>query len=279
MNTMTSNLTLAFGILLLMLSVLLLPWIKAEPWPVRVLWVSGVGSALGLAVYYTLWIPKSSLGLTATTTAAEREPGALLAGIPWSPNYTEVHVAAANSSRKNYEAVDLVIQPDQPIACVGQETNINNVSILVPYDLRASLEIADGDMRKRTAMSIVPVASGLGYRVRCDVLPSHSRLDIVLAVVTVNDKPADQEVDKLLRIDLSDDKKRVLGSIWYAHHDHSQRIFGRKPTVKNVIITGTFIASGRENSVSSSLAVEDLAAKVFTKLHILTVPAPPQPGS
>jgi hypothetical protein len=76
--------------------------------------VTGFGAVIGLVIYYSLWttIEKTPLGLAATTSTAERQRGAVVAGISWLPKFGELRIWITNNSKLDYQNVDLALIPD-----------------------------------------------------------------------------------------------------------------------------------------------------------------------
>ncbi|MEE8605963.1 MAG: hypothetical protein V3S55_00020 [Nitrospiraceae bacterium] len=217
----------------------------------KVLWVVLFGSSLGLTLYYTLWTKaENALNLVATTSGAERPPGTTVAGIAWLPQFADLRIAVANNTNLDYQNLDFVFTPDSVVTAAAQFTNLPGVSIWRNEEPRVTPELFESG--RRVAMPVVPIASTLGYRLRCDVLPAKSRIELVMAAVTMNDQPSSRPVDNLLVINFSDGT-----AFWLAHPNHTSDVFGLKPVPRLVRVSGRYIAGQRQYEVSEELKVSD----------------------
>ena len=225
-----------------------------------ILLAMGFASLSGLAIFHTLWtkIEDAPLRLFATTSAAERPAGSSVGGILWQSKFGELKIAISNTTSIDYQNIDLVITPDVPATAAGQMTELPGVSIWRNEEPKVTPEIIDGGLR--TAIPLVPIASDLGYRVRCVLLPTKSRLEVVLAVVTMYDRPSTDDVDKLLKIDFSDGRK-----FWMAHPNHTINIFGPTPIPRLVMVKGRYTAQQREYELSETLSVIDIVGAEFKR--------------
>jgi len=264
MNALTSNLSLVCAVVLLIIGISLHHWIRIQPGILRLLWVVSASSSTSLALYYTLWIPKSPLVVIATTTTAERDTGAVVGGIYWLANFTEIRLRLDNPSRFDYRDLDLIIIPDKPIVKVGHIRGIAP-SISLHDEPSVTPEWLDQSTGKRKAMSLEVVASELGYRLRCDVLPRKSHSEVIMVAVNVVDKPTGIEADRLLCVRLTSGR-----AIWFGDKAHSVAVFGEKPIVKSLSLSGQYSARNREQRVSSTLKVIDLNLESVQNVkHIL----------
>jgi hypothetical protein len=211
------------------------------------------GGILAIFVYLMLWIPLVTLDFIATRSSAERREGSVIGGIAWKPAFGEAHLVIVNGSDHDVQDLDVVFRPDQPIAFVGQVTNLPNVAI-APHDVPSVDPQWISENGQRRAMDMSLLATSRGYRIRGEV-PRRSRLEIVIAAVRPNDAGDGSEGNKLLRIDFPRGE-----SVWFAHRDHSDRIvFGLKPVVVDVVIEGKYSVSERRHQVLKSLTAADFA--------------------
>ena len=251
MNVVMANMTLVLMVIAFTLAASLYPLVASGPIRTRLITTLFTGAGLSIFIYYTLWTPLTPVGLFARTSSAKQPNGAVIGNIPWSDKYREVRVTITNNSNRNVEAIDLVVRPDQPVAAVAQVTNISDVSFTPndpPVVEMQELETAD----RRTVMPTIPLATLRGYRVRCDALPRRSRLELVMAAVTINETGDGSGADKVLRVNYNSGQ-----AAWFAHPGHSGAVFALKPTVKEVFISGQYTVAEREHNVSRRLKTVD----------------------
>ena len=258
--TMT-NITLAFGVAAFTASAFFNPWVSAQPALIRAVWSIAICSGLSLAAYYTFWTIVIPLKFNATSSAAVQPVGAKIGGLDWKPYYTEVRLFIGNNASIDYKDIDLVIKPDKAVTASGQVTNIGGVSIEFHDFPIARPEWITTDTRERAAIPVIALASTRGYRIRCDVLPRHSIIELVFAAVSVNDKPTTVELDKLFKIKYKDGT-----SVWFAHSSHSEQVFGPRPEVASIAVEGQYIAGGQKVTIRETLSVVDHIANALPNL-------------
>lgn len=221
------------------------------------------GSVVAFAIYNTLWteIENAPLTLLVTTSAADRPSGTKIGDISWLSSYGDLRIVIANDTNLDYRNVDLEIIPDLPVTAVAQVSAMQGVSIWRILDQTMISEMLDKSSGKRIDMMYSPIASTRGSRFRCDVLPSHSQIELVIAVVSLNDKPTDQVADKLLR-----DKFNDGHVLWLAHGEHTENVFSRRPVPQVVKITGHYVAQERGHGVSENVAAMDVMLEAFRSI-------------
>jgi hypothetical protein len=124
-----------------------------------------------------------------TASNAEYPVGTVLGGISWSNRFTELRVNFGNAALTEYHDLDFTIVPDEPVAAIGQITNVPDVSFSAAVDQSFRQEFIEGATGRRIANPLVLIASGGGYRVRCKALPSNARLEILMAIGRIIDFP------------------------------------------------------------------------------------------
>jgi hypothetical protein len=189
-----------------------------------------------------------------------------VAGVNWLTNYAEVHVILRNASDANFEDVDLVIRLDQPIAAVGQASRLDSLVMNFHESPTITPEWLHAD--RRVPIPVKELATTIGVRVRCDLFPRNSYVDIVLAAATIAEKlqskeerAKTKEEDQLFCVNLSD-----RTSLWYAHKNHSIDVFGARPKVSYVEIKGQFTARGLKSKVLETVKITDFQGDTIRKL-------------
>jgi hypothetical protein len=119
-------------------------------------------------------------------------PGTDVGGFVWKTQYGELRLTLLNSTDYDFTDVDLNIKPDQPVAKIGQLSQIADVSFLTPDNQEAfaggnGMTIAMPEMgtvgpdgRIQDLPAHIEYSLG-GFRVKCGSVPKHSTLDLVLA--------------------------------------------------------------------------------------------------
>lgn len=118
-------------------------------------------------------------------------PGTVIADIKWIPEFTDLRVALSNPTGSDYEKIDIVLAPDQPIAKIGQVSTIPGVSFIGDATreqvdiggvivMRPDLTRTDADGR----ITNIPIVQFLAprYRVRCKEIPKYSSVELTLAI-------------------------------------------------------------------------------------------------
>ena len=152
------------------------------------------GCLLGL---YEAWRDRITLAvlrhIDASGDDADYPTGFLLGTIPWKNEYAHVQVNLTNQEVEDLSDVDLVIGLDESIAAIAQKTNFPDIVLFPPLAdpfVAGSLTSVDKDGNR---VSIPTVSSGITtapeYRIRCSKIFSHSTVQLILAVVSLNLTP------------------------------------------------------------------------------------------
>ena len=157
------------------------------------------------------------------------------------------------------------IIPDLPVTAAASLSPIPGVSIWRIEDHTVTLEMLNMSPGQRIDMLYSPIASTQGYRLRCELLPAHSQIELILAVVSMNmnDQPGSQEADKPLHVSFADGHV-----VWLADPDHTEKIFGARPVPRLVKVTGRYTAHQSEHEVSENVVPLDFmldAVKLIPK--------------
>jgi hypothetical protein len=242
-------------------------WVTSQPVIVRFLFAIATISLLALAAYFIgLWTGRNALELYATAYASDKPSGTVIANIPWSSKYTEVHLIVMNPSRETYRELELFASCDQLITRAGEVTGIAPTTIVPREVPRPHMESVNIPTNRRASIPLVLVATRKGYVIRCDVLPRKSHIDVVFAAVTMtapnqgsNEKGYWR--DKDYYIYLSDADEAGKPSYYFGKEDHTEDIFGNRPTVGEVTVEGHFTAGKSENKVSQTIKTDDPVAR------------------
>jgi hypothetical protein len=144
-------------------------------------------SIVGLFARYVAFLP-APLEVTAMWWGGYYDSGTNVGGIQWKPQYTDVRLALVNRSETDYKNLEVSIVPAESgiaVAELGQITNVPNVSFIGhKFETKFSLTKVDGGFVQK--FSSLDRPSILGKRIRCENLPKHDLLQIVIALVTVD---------------------------------------------------------------------------------------------
>ena len=230
-----------------------------EHWKGRIK-LLGASIVLGLVLLFTFGtvLVSAPLSFVALSSSAVHPTGAVLAGIRWNPKFTALTILIFNDSpTRDYDNLDILIQPDQPVAQIGQVSNVPGV-YFEDNTNRLQPELVDPSSGKREALPTTLLASTKGYRVLCPRLPSHSRLELLLAIAKPTGKDA-------FAIDLSN------GSKFWRHDDTrgslmDDGLFSDPVSAKTILVVGQYTdnVAQHRRSVSNHLVVTDMLGDYLT---------------
>jgi len=125
----------------------------------------------------------ADLSVMAFTGTGTYKKGTIVAGISWIDSFSEMRVSIGNTSSSDCQDVDILLRPDEPVAGIGQATNIPNVSFVINSSITVPppqlVTLPSGETK---SVQVFSLAFNRGYRVRCDKLPKRSHLDVVMAI-------------------------------------------------------------------------------------------------
>jgi hypothetical protein len=203
-------------------------------------------------------------------SSAEYPVGTVLGGILWSNRFSELRVFFVNATAKDYRDLDFTLVPDEPIAAIGQVTNLPNVSFSPAADPIFRQELIEGTTSRRIANPLVLIASTGGYRVRCNPLPRNTRLEILIAIARVIDFPQPgQKVavpsagvfdrSYALKLNQNDGIGHWYGHGTDAHGSRIQEVYKPERVLPKVVkIDGHYSTSEGEQSVTKRIEVKDV---------------------
>ena len=112
--------------------------------------------------------------------------GTVVAGMPWSPNLTDVRVYIGNQTGDDYDNIDFTLQTNLVIEEIGVESSFPKCEFEAVSSLKLKEIKGHDSAGNRITMPIerIPSIQNISpiYRVRCDKLPSKEELEIVLGV-------------------------------------------------------------------------------------------------
>jgi hypothetical protein len=192
--------------------------------------------------YHNLPYNKGAAEFHAIAPVFNYDPGTVVGGITWKAPYRELRFTMANQSNEDFRNLDLVIKPDQPVVDFRQKSGIANVQI--DWADPNNLELL-GIRRDSTKGGNVAtrLASTCGVRLRCDAIPSHSVLELVMATATVNERN-----EHFIKRLVNDD-----GVNWFGVRGFSDEMFLAPPEVRDVSIYGRYSIDDQKVLVDESI--------------------------
>lgn len=208
---------------------------------------------------YGIVFVKAPLGVSALMTDATYPAGTQISGIAWRPEFTEVQVWINNDTDKNYDDLNLVLRPVSAIASIGQASTLPGISF--EEKNHESVRLMAGQINQMSAIPLALLATDGGYRVRCQHLPSHSTLEITLALADIkwNPKPLGtnpapfqdrvREKDYMLRV-----KDDDFSTYWFGHPDGD--IYAPRPTSSETMkVEGEYFVAQRTRKISQKISI------------------------
>lgn len=215
---------------LFVLSVFRTSPISKQDWLPRLLVTSAFASIAGLGLcLMTGWRPvlsKFPINLFAMANDGNYPNGTKIGGIAWSTRFVDLRIVLRNETESDYDDLDFTLQPDRPVAEIGQISNLPNVSFSPLADPTYSVVFVEGATKKQTTIPLVLVASDGGYRMRCALLPHKGKLEIVAAVAEIIDFPkpsgagnpsAALEKHYVIRFGMTENKTQKETGNWYGY--------------------------------------------------------------
>ena len=193
--------------------------------------------------------PLFPLSVSAFTSDADHPPGSIIAGIPWSTKFSQLTVRIENPSGRDYERLDLLIRPDEPVAGIEQRTSVPGVSFAEAQGLTTEAVHEVGTGRVTDPMTLLATAQG--YRVYCDRLQKRRHLEIVAVIA----RPTGQ---KGYAVSFASGR-----SIWFrGSMDGASSLgdyFAERRTATDLFIEGTYAVGDRVNEVSRHVTPGNLS--------------------
>ncbi len=231
-----STIFISLGLLILAID----PWLEPAIRPYRMakIGTSSFFAAFLVSFYVFVVCVSSPLNLGADEDWGNFPPHTSVGSQEWNPLWIELRLVVSNSTEHDYTDLDLPMVPDLAIVKIWQDTDgmgIPGVSFLPNSPILGELSIRsrnpDGSISSDPLQNAgVKASRGTGYRLRCPLLPKHSILRVVFALVN------DGQKDGV-----------IMPEEWLAQPDP-------KKLPKWVKINGTYKGvMGQEHSISQTL--------------------------
>jgi hypothetical protein len=262
-----SVITFAWGILVL--SAWRTPLIAHNPAVPRLLLTTLFASVSGLSLYYLLWtVVKDAPLAIRVTTVGKRPEGTTIAGIKWHHNFGELRMVIANPTDMDYQNLNLQIKPDVLVADMAQVTKVDGVSFW--RDNIPTTAVEQFNQAGRQAANFEPIAADTGYRVRASVLPAMTNVEFVLVLVSIRVHPPSppdlSNPDYAIRIGLKNNDTGEESGVWIGNPDHTDALFDKPPTPKEVTVAGKYTSQQIEKKVNLKLPLRDFVGDAAAEI-------------
>jgi hypothetical protein len=155
-----------------------------------------IGLAMIAAVFALTWYfwPSPSIRILVTKGAGNYPVGTNIGGIKWADPLSDVRLTLLNDNREDYTNINILIQSDMNIVQIWTIEPFSKCDSY-PVDqtgkdsLRLSMEGTDKRDNGITVPSS-PIWSKI-FRIRCDILPSRTNLELVAAMINIYDRRRD----------------------------------------------------------------------------------------
>jgi len=233
------------------------PWIEPK-FRHKTIWlrisVSVVVVALAGFFSWAFVFVSCPLAISGVQTPGSYPAGQTISGIQWKPEFTEVQLWIRNQSDVDYEDINILVRPAEPVVAIAQASSVPGVSF------------EDNDvssMRWTNTKSVIPsdlLATDAGYRVRCPHLQANTTIALIIAVAEVKSNPTKtkgqplenqfHDRDYVLKERFSKD----FSTYWYGHRDgdvylstgHSQQW---------IVLDGAYTSLHRRRSILKTIEV------------------------
>ncbi len=204
------------------------------------------------------------------STGGAYQAGSVVNGIQWNAKFNDIHVVLSNDSDHDYAQVDLLVRPRQPVVAAALVTafpvaSISRVLPMTSFDLQLFHQ-ATGT---RTDIPFEWFASTTGYRLHCDYLPQHSRIELLMALARINQKVVDLDAVHIA----GPWGFGRNGQLWWRWQNFAlyDDVFSSRPSDLRVKIKGQYVAFYRRNhlkeTVSASAPMTDFGTQASKGLR------------
>jgi hypothetical protein len=235
--------------------------------------VTLIGIVFSLIVVFTIFVVgvATPLGFHVTGNSADYATGVSIGNIPWLPNYSPLKLLIINSSEHDYEKLDFIIKPDKPIAKITQLSGFCHLQFEDAIPMTTDMEI----FHEGSAQVLFPIliATDGGYRMRCDVLPAKSSIEVVAALVTIDEKrlpPPPTMIEDVIREPLTEGSSNHVNH-WFTDERNPNiatgKVFLEKPIPGIVWVYGTFRCLNRMRGKTEKLVVPDITGEAIKAIE------------
>jgi hypothetical protein len=247
------------GLVMLATEAFLENWMLVSRIIVSVVWIV-------LAALFTLKLVavRAPVSFGAWESRAEYPPGTVLGNITWNSNFTELRVRIDNGSNYEFENLNLIVRPDSLIARIGQISGPCPATFEDVLQMSQHMVYVNFGSGEQRANPLILIASDSGYRIRCEHLPAHEHLEIVMALADVTPFVPCNATDHCvfspnykLRIEMSDKTVHLFGHPMDDATAYGLFYLPLKSSPKNLNITGDYTVLQRPRNVAVDLPLQE----------------------
>jgi hypothetical protein len=243
-------------------------WMQAQ---ISVTW-RAVGSlflaACGLAFTFGFVKVDAPLEPFAIVTDAEYESGTIISGITWRSEFTEVNLRLANPTDRDYDELNVLARPTDPVAAIKEVTDLHARFIDNKDFTNHLFEVDPTGSAKE--LGFVLLATDAGYRIRCPKIPRHDTLQVVMALADIKWNPQKTPPNMNAVDRARNDPEYVLkykfddfSSYWFGHKEGAAYAMRLRPSPNSWIkVDGQYTASYRIRKISRKVEIGGLIPKV-----------------
>ena len=199
-------------------------------------------------------------------TLAHIEPGkypreSMISGILWHSEFTSLHLSLSNITGEDFRDVDVILEPDVSIAAISQVSSLQGVS-LIGDATKEQIEI-DGNFLNMPFAHIKETGENIHlaqvltpqYRIRCQLIPKHSDVQLLLAVSEIDQKPGTTIYASLVIEDKITKKKKFV--IFVPKVDLNRVIYIKKIPIK-IRVYGTYNVKSESKKIDEVIDIKQL---------------------
>jgi hypothetical protein len=262
LSNLAGLLIVYIGFLLCLAEAIWEPELLRRPYQIQ---IALIGAVVYLVVAFTIGVVSvaAPLEIYARGNSADY-PNIPIGDIPWQSTYYPLRLMLANNSSHDYNDLDLIIKPDKPITKIAQITGFCRLHFEDAVPLTQEMVVRSAASGQVSALSTILIATDGGYRVRCNTMPAKSAIEIIVAVVTPDDKPLKKPttwIEDVIRQPAMEDGVSLVNH-WFTDSRNPNlatgEVFSPKPLPSFVWVYGTYKCLNRIKGKTEKILIYDL---------------------
>jgi hypothetical protein len=209
---------------------------------------------LGAATFtYKVVMPDAPLGFLASTMSENIPAGSEMFGITWRPEFASVMLRIANPTDNDYDNLNVVILPSDPIAHITQISAIPNCFFQDKNSYNITMTVTSPTDNYTRRLPAILLATDSGYRLVCQKLAAHSTIEISIALANIKTEAIERsetQSDFVLDSKLVGDNTTHY---WVGLREGD--VYARKPQPSMVALRGTYRSSLREWKINENIKI------------------------
>ena len=189
----------------------------------------------------------------------------VIGGVKWHRNLGEVRFSLDNDTTADFQNIDMKVKPDALVADLGQITKLDGVTFWREDIPPMNVEQLEGGTT-RWAENFDATVANTAIRVRVATLPAKSKIEFVMAYVTIRTKPPGappsppnpNDPNYAIKLSAKDSKTGDAIEIWLINPNHTEALFSTPPTPKQISVEGKYTCQQIEREFGGQVAVQDI---------------------